>query len=460
MRHSFLQRKWAWIGLLLIGCLAGLQFAGPRVNNPPVTEDIKTPDDIKQILKKACYDCHSNATRLAWFDQVAPASWLVAGHIRDGRKVLNFSEWDSLTADQQKGKLFESLNQMEYQVMPLKQYLWFHPSAGIAPAEIDKWRSYLRTLIALPTPDTAKTRAWEEQYVKWVSGATALRQVKPALNGVSFLAEYKDWHAISSTERFDNGTLRVILGNDIAVNAIKTQHINPWPDGTTFAKVAWTQVIDSSGNIQAGEFKQVEFMRKDKRKYASAEGWGFARWVKGTQLLPYGQNALFTTECTNCHKPMQGNDFVFTTPLNLNQGILLPNGISINPLDWKVVSSSVNSRKGTMSTLFGNDAALKSARTGTGQGYSPGSELSLVTWNQKEDTHWFGARIPGSIQSVEWIRFGDAAGGKPSPHYQKYEDGSLVKYEGNSLDKKAGDDPQPIRDRIAFILGLRASVMP
>jgi hypothetical protein len=60
----------------------------------------------------------------------------------------------------------------------------------------------------------------------------------------------------------------------------------------------------------------VEFMIKDSHKYASTEGWGWGRW-KGMQLQPYGKTALFTTECTNCHKPLQASDFVFTLPLNL-----------------------------------------------------------------------------------------------------------------------------------------------
>ena len=99
--------------------------------------------------------------------------------------------------------------------------------------------------------------------------------------------------------------------------AIKTNHINLWPNGSDSAKIARMQVVDSSGNIHAGEFKQVAFMIKDKDKYSSTLGWEFAQWVNGTQLEPYGKNVLFTTKCVNCHKPIKNNDFVFTMPLNL-----------------------------------------------------------------------------------------------------------------------------------------------
>ncbi|MES1161107.1 MAG: cytochrome P460 family protein, partial [Bacteroidota bacterium] len=141
--------------------------------------------------------------------------------------------------------------------------------------------------------------------------------VKPTANGMVYSDQYKNWEVISATERWDNGTLRVILGNETAIRAIKEHHINPWPNGTQFAKVAWDAVKDSIGNVHAGEFKQVEFMIKDSDKYAATDGWGWARW-KGMQLQPYGKTAVFTTECTNCHKPVKDNDFVFTFPLNLS----------------------------------------------------------------------------------------------------------------------------------------------
>ena len=68
--------------------------------------------------------------------------------------------------------------------------------------------------------------------------------------------------------------------------------------------------------IQPGEFIQVEFMIKDSKKYSATKGWGWARW-KGTDLVPYGKEALFTTECISCHRPMKENDFVFTMPLHI-----------------------------------------------------------------------------------------------------------------------------------------------
>jgi len=221
--------------------------------------------------------------------------------------------------------------------------------------------------------------------------------------------------------------MRVILGNDIAVRAIKEQHTNPWPDGSTFAKVAWDQIIDTTGRVHPGMFKQVEFMVKDKAKYASTDGWGFGRWVKGTQLVPYGKNALFATECTNCHKPMQGNDFVFTKP--------------IDPREGKVITSGIDTRSKTMFTLYGNDIAAGNARTTTGHAYPAGAVLTLVTWVQKEDPHWFGANIPGPVQSVEKVTI--PATGPSQPGYEV-----------------TGTAAASAKERLAFILNQRVSVLP
>jgi len=228
MLKNLLHKKWLRVLILVITVLfLSIQFIRPRMDNPVVTAEIMAPGSVKMILINACYDCHSNETKLSWFDKITPANWVVADDIREGRKVLNFSEWDSLTKDQQRGELFESLNHMQFKVMPLQRYTFLHPAAKIGVAEINSMKSYLSTLMIMQRPDTAKTRAWNEQYYGWIQGTMAPRDVKPAPNGIAFMPGYKDWVAISSTERSDDGRLRIIMGNNIAVNAIKTNHINP-----------------------------------------------------------------------------------------------------------------------------------------------------------------------------------------------------------------------------------------
>jgi hypothetical protein len=432
-----------WFFIICLLILISIQFVKPQGDAPPVTSVIQLPDSVQRVLVKSCFDCHTSMTNFSWFDKIAPASWIVQKHVREGRQLLNFSQWDSLSGDQQKNALFESLNQMEFQVMPLSQYTFVHPSTKPSPDEINTFKRYVGSLVSPLSPDTTKMRLWKEQYASWISGNPTVKEVKLSPNGIKYNPDYKNWIAISSTERFDNGTMRVIVGNDTAVKAAKEGHTNPWPDGSAIVKILWISVVDSTGEVHAGALRQLDFMLKDKKKYSETKGWGFARWASGLELKPYGKNVLFTSECVHCHQSMQKNDFVFTKPINLKTDV---------ELERRVITSFIDQMGGTMSTLYGNNRAVEYARTHLDDQYPRGSELILATWKQKEDDHWFGARIPSERQIIEKIYVRDSLNGKP---YFEYE-----RYAGSSWGKINGQNPEDVEDRKKFILKQRASVMP
>jgi len=79
-------------------------------------------------------------------------------------------------------------------------------------------------------------------------------------------------------------------------------------------------------------------------------------------------------------------------------------GLPYPVMEWKAITSVVDRGAGTTSTLFGNDGAVSAARAGLA--YPPGAVLGLVTWREREDPHWFGARIPGDVVSVEFVEVG------------------------------------------------------
>jgi hypothetical protein len=443
---------WKKLRIFLLICLLvfiALQFIRPPLDNPPVTADLAAPPQVKAILQRACYDCHSNETHLAWFDQPAPAYWLVVRDVKEGRRVLNFSNFDSLPKGVQAAKLFECIMQVEQGAMPLSQYTMLHHGGKIDAAEMEVLKQYAVTLGYHPKMDTARQRALAEQYAQW-TGTGGATGVKDEYNGIAYgpLAGFADWKAVSTTERYDNGTFRLILGNDITAKAIREGHTNPWPDGATFAKVAWDQLPDSSGEIHAGAYKQVEFMIRDSKKYASTFGWGWARWVGGLALKPYGKEASFVEECMNCHRPVEKFDHTFTIPLAdtmslYDQAASLPDSVAKHPLGGKVIATIVNPKEGTMSTLYGNDLAVKSARKG--QPYPGGAFLSLVTWRQRDDPHWFGGRIPKGPAAIETVSF-DSAG---NPYYNRRLSLNEKKPPLDSVDQ-----------RLPYITGLKASVLP
>ncbi len=148
--------------------------------------------------------------------------------------------------------------------------------------------------------------------------AVAETGVLPTPNGIDLPTNYKDWKVISSSHRMDNKTLRIILGNEVAIEASRTGKTKSWPEGAILGKLVWKDAIHPKWEtaIVPGKFVHAEFMFKDSIKYKETGGWGFARWV-GLDQKPYGKDATFVQECFSCHTPVKDNDYVFTHPITL-----------------------------------------------------------------------------------------------------------------------------------------------
>ena len=139
--------------------------------------------------------------------------------------------------------------------------------------------------------------------------------IKDAPDGISFPVDYRNWRVISVSHRTDHQSMRVILGNDTAFNAVMDGQTNPWPDGSILGKVVWKEGPEPkwAAAIAPQQFIHAEFMFKDASEWAKTGGWGYARWV-GEELKPYGANSNFVQECVACHTPVKDNDWVYTIP--------------------------------------------------------------------------------------------------------------------------------------------------
>ncbi|MCB1887519.1 MAG: cytochrome P460 family protein [Rhodocyclaceae bacterium] len=145
--------------------------------------------------------------------------------------------------------------------------------------------------------------------------ALALAAPPAAPNGIALPEGYQDWRVIAPSHREDNKTLRVILGNDVAIAAARAGKTRPWPDGSILAKLVWkdgSHAAWASATVPA-DFVHAEFMIKDSARFKDTGGWGFARW-KGLDQVPHGSDAGFVAECFGCHQPVRDNDYVFTHP--------------------------------------------------------------------------------------------------------------------------------------------------
>ena len=93
------------------------------------------PANVKEILAKACNDCHSNNTRYPWYSKIQPVDWWLNDHVVDGKSELNFDEYTHRNLRYQYHKLEEVVEQVEDGKMPLDSYTWLHKDAKLTPEE-------------------------------------------------------------------------------------------------------------------------------------------------------------------------------------------------------------------------------------------------------------------------------------------------------------------------------------
>ncbi len=123
-------------GILAVGLALVLAQAVPvDRSNPPVQAEVAAPADVRAILRRACYDCHSNETVWPWYGRVAPVSWLLARDVREGRKEVNFSVFGQYAEKRRQRKWVEIPEQIEKGEMPPWFYAAVHPEARLSEAD-------------------------------------------------------------------------------------------------------------------------------------------------------------------------------------------------------------------------------------------------------------------------------------------------------------------------------------
>lgn len=136
-RHPRL-KKVMKIGLLVVVVVGvGIQFIpvdGVGVN-PPQRYKLDAPPEVEAILRRACYDCHSNETAWPFYARLAPSSWLMIRDVKKGRSRMNVSEWGDAEESERQIDKENSWEQIESGQMPLWFYLPMHPSARLSDAD-------------------------------------------------------------------------------------------------------------------------------------------------------------------------------------------------------------------------------------------------------------------------------------------------------------------------------------
>ena len=145
-----------FLGTTLCAAISLLLPTPPNPVAPPaasISSRLAVPSPIQVLLKRACYDCHSNETRWPIYSRVWPASALVYSDVSKGRSVMNFSEWPSSVdpheARRASGLLMASCAAMKSGLMPRKQYLMLHAESKISPEEAQQYCAWTNTQAAV-----------------------------------------------------------------------------------------------------------------------------------------------------------------------------------------------------------------------------------------------------------------------------------------------------------------------
>lgn len=137
--RSFI-KKAAVAGAILF---VAAQFVRPDRSNPPadpalsILQDGHLDGEIAELIKKSCFDCHSNETRWPWYSAITPMNVLIANDVIDARRRLNFSAWATYKPAKKLGLLELIDDQVSGRQMPLQRYLLLHPRASLSDVEVN-----------------------------------------------------------------------------------------------------------------------------------------------------------------------------------------------------------------------------------------------------------------------------------------------------------------------------------
>ena len=139
---SILKKILLGLGVIFMGIQAypyGRTHSNPNFNAEPTW---RSPED-RALVERACFACHSNLTKWPWYSNVAPVSWLVQHDTEEGRKRLNFSEWD-----RPQKNILNASEELDEGKMPIPNYVFMHSEAKLSPAEKETLENILNDLAA------------------------------------------------------------------------------------------------------------------------------------------------------------------------------------------------------------------------------------------------------------------------------------------------------------------------
>ena len=152
MRHS--SGRLTAVTSAALAAALGIQLVGPVRTNPTASagerleDQASVPAEVADILRRACYDCHSNETRWPWYARLAPVSWAVISDVNDGREHLNFSSWGAYHRLERADLLDESCGLARRGEMPVRPYTLLHREARLTAEAVEALCAWTRAEVS------------------------------------------------------------------------------------------------------------------------------------------------------------------------------------------------------------------------------------------------------------------------------------------------------------------------
>lgn len=128
------------LAILLISLII-IQFfpTTDNISNEVPTTDViqhrQAPSHVTALVQNACYDCHSNNTQYPWYDNIQPLAWIFEKNIKDGKRELNFNEFETYSRKKQKEKFEKMIEVIDENKMPLSSYKILHSEGRLTSSE-------------------------------------------------------------------------------------------------------------------------------------------------------------------------------------------------------------------------------------------------------------------------------------------------------------------------------------
>jgi uncharacterized membrane protein len=114
---------------------SGKQYRLNRFDAPPA---------VREIVLRACADCHSEETKWPWYSKLPPVSWQIHADVDNARAVMDLSRWNEYSDEERRDFATEIAQATRIHVMPPAKYLWMHHDAKLSSAELDVLKKWAR----------------------------------------------------------------------------------------------------------------------------------------------------------------------------------------------------------------------------------------------------------------------------------------------------------------------------